>query len=90
MSDRINEAGIPASEVLGKEKTEEDKLKDKIKEQEGTIQALKGMMGQLIPVVDVLLPHLKNRPEMDKQAVAQVEKMIQIAKMLSSDTVPQV
>ena len=48
------------------------------------------MMGQLIPVVDVLLPHLKNRPEMDKQALAQVEKMIQIAKMLSSDTVPQV
>ena len=33
MSDRINEAGIPASEVLGKEKTEEDKLRDKIKEQ---------------------------------------------------------
>ena len=90
MSDRINEAGIPASEVLGKEKTEEDKLRDKIKEQEGTIQALKGMMGQLIPVVDVLLPHLKNRREMDKQALAQVEKMIQIAKMLSSDTVPQV
>ena len=90
MSDRINEAGIPASEVLGKEKTEEDKLKDKIKELEGTIQALKGMMGQLIPVVDVLLPYLKNRPEMDKQALAQVEKMIQIAKMLSSDTVPQV
>lgn len=90
MSDRINEAGIPASEVLNKEKTEEDKLKDKIKEQEGTIQALKGMMNQLIPVVDVLLPHLKQSPLMDKELLAQVEKMIQIAKMLCSDTVPQV
>ena len=26
MSDRINEAGIPASEVLGKEKTEEEQI----------------------------------------------------------------
>lgn len=84
MEDRINEAGIPASEVLGKEKTEEEKLKDKIKELEGTIGALKGMLSQLIPVVQAILPHLKKHPQINQDHVAQIEKVVQLATMLSS------
>lgn len=76
--------GIPATEVLGKEKTEVDKLNDKIKEQEGTIQALQGMLGQMVPVVEVILPLLKERPEIDQQMVAQIERMTQIATMMCS------
>lgn len=84
MSDRINEAGVPASEMMNKVKTEEEKLQDKIKEMEGTIQALKGMLSQLIPVVEVIVPHLKNHPQVDQEKVAQIEKMVQIATMLSA------
>lgn len=76
--------GIPATEVLGKEKTEEDKLRDKIKEQEGTIQALQGMLGQMVPVVESILPLFKERPEIDKQLIAQIERMTQIANMMCS------
>ena len=89
MSDRINEAGIPAKEMMNKVKTEEEKLQDKIKEMEGTIQALKGMLSQLIPVVSAVLPHMKKHPQIDQQMVAQVEKMVQIATMLSSMEPPK-
>lgn len=65
-----------------KEKTEVEKLQDQIKQQEGTIQALQGMLGQMIPVVDCILPLLKERPEIDQQMVAQVERMTQIAQMM--------
>lgn len=64
------------------EKTEEEKLRDKIKQQEATIGALKGMMGQLVPVVEVILPLLKERPEIDKKLTDQVERMVQISNML--------
>lgn len=84
MSDRINEAGIPASEVMNKVKTEEEKLQDKIQEQEGTIKALKGMLSQLIPVVEAIIPHLKNNKQINQEKVAQIEKMVQIATMLSA------
>lgn len=67
---------------VAKEKTEVEKLQDQIKQQEGTIQALQGMLGQMIPVVDCILPLLKERPEIDQQMVAQVERMTQIAQMM--------
>ena len=85
MDDRINVAGIPATEVMGKEKTEEDKLKDKIEELNATIKALKGIMSQLVPVVNVLLPHLKKIPEINQESLAKVEKITQIATMMSSE-----
>lgn len=82
--DRINVAGIPASEVIGKEKTEEDKLRDQIQEQEYKIKALKGIITQLIPITEVLLPHLKKIDVIDKDLLQQVEKVIQIAKIMST------
>lgn len=85
MDDRINVAGIPATEVMGKEKTEEDKLKDKIEELNATIKALKGIISQLVPVVNVLLPHLKKIPEINQESLAKVEKITQIATMMSSE-----
>ena len=36
----------------------------------------------MIPVVDCILPLLKERPEIDQQMVAQVERMTQIAQMM--------
>lgn len=69
---------------IKQEKTELEKLQDKIKQQEGTIGALKGMLGQMVPVVEAILPLLKERPELDKDMLAQVERMTQISKMLIS------
>ena len=63
-------------------KTEVEQLQDKIKQQEATIQALQGMLGQVLPVVEVLLPHLKNVPQINQDNINQVERMVQIARMM--------
>ena len=67
-----------------KEKTEVEKLQDEIKQKDATIGALKGMLGQMVPVVEVMLPLLKEQPQLDKKLLDQIERMTQISKMLMS------
>lgn len=67
-----------------KELTKEEQLEEIIKQQKGTIDALKALMGQLIPVVEVILPLLKERKEIDDNLVLQIEKVVQISTMLIS------
>ena len=67
-----------------KELTKEEQLEETIKQQKGTIDALKALMGQLIPVVEVILPLLKERKEIDDNLVLQIEKVVQISTMLIS------
>lgn len=57
-------------------------LEEQLKQKDGTIQALCGMLSQLIPVVDCLLPLLKDKPQIDQQMVEKIEKMLQISTML--------
>lgn len=67
-----------------KEKTEVEKLQDEIKQKDATIGALKGMLSQMVPVVEVMLPLLKEQPQLDKKLLDQIERMTQISKMLMS------
>jgi len=63
---------------------QEISLENKLKEKDATIQALQGMLAQMVPVVESILPLLKERPEFDKSLLAQIEKITQIAKMMSN------
>lgn len=65
------------------EKTIED-LEKELKSKDATIEALKGMIHQLVPVVEAILPLLKERPELDKEMLAQIERMTQVANMLAA------
>lgn len=67
-----------------KELSKEEQLEETIKQQKGTIDGLKALMGQLIPVVEVILPLLKERKEIDDNIVLQIEKVVEISKMLIS------
>lgn len=67
---------------MTEQETEIKQLQDKIKQQEATIQALQGMLGQVLPVVEVLLPHLKNIPQINQDTISQVERMTQVARMM--------
>ena len=73
------------AEIRELEYEEKSQLKDKIEELNATIKALKGIMLQLVPVVNVLLPHLKKIPEINQESLAKVEKITQIATMMSSE-----
>ena len=57
-------------------------LEDKIRGLEATNTALKGMLKQFIPVVQVFIPILKEREEVDQQMVKQIETLVNVSSML--------
>ena len=61
---------------------QEQTLEEQLKQKDGTIQALTGMLSQLVPVVEILLPLIKDRPEIDQQMVLQIEKVTELSKMM--------
>ena len=55
-----------------------DELKELVKQQQGSIDALKALMGQLIIIVESIQPLLKERPEIDQGTVEMVDRLLML------------
>lgn len=64
-------------------------LENKVKGLEATNTALKGMLNQLIPVVQVFVPILKGRQEIDQEIIKQIETMLNVSNMLLGNNISE-
>ena len=85
---RKNVVGISTNDKVNTNefKTEEQKLKDKIKELEATNKMLQQIIIHTTPIIKILLPYLKDREEIKKESIQAVEKMLQLCDFLNTQS----
>lgn len=81
--DRKNVVSISTNKKIEDLNTDTKQLTDEIKELEATNKVLKQILIHTIPIIKVILPHLKNRPEIKEESLQAVEKMLQIYDFLN-------
>lgn len=85
INNKINVVSTSAKDNLNKEKTEVQKLQDRINELEATNKTLQQIVQLTTPIIKIILPHLKNRPEINQESLQTIELMLQVSEFLSLD-----